>query len=688
MPWSPPIPFRPGVNTIMTPVLNGSGWSYSNLMRFRDGIPEKNGGWARLSDTALIGVARGMKVWSDLSGLPYAAFGTEQRLELLSLYGITDITPVADTNNVVVNFSTVLGSPTVTIVDATAPAAIAAGDWININIYVAIGGLILTGMYEVQSVTTPGNAFTITAASNAAATVNNAGAVPVYTTINASAVISVTLTAHGFVAGDTYINHIATTTGLLTIGAYTEWSVSTVVTANTFEFIYSAPAGANDTDAENGGNVQIQYMVPTGFADANLLIGFGVGLFGAGFFGRSGSGVTRTIIRQWFMDQWGQDWIGNYPRSPIFVWIPPVALGNRAIAIDTTNFPSATSPPEEVNVSFVSMPQQIYIALGVDPSGGGTQDPNLVRWCNVADFTDWVATATNQAGSFRIPSGSRIVGGITGATFGLIFTDEDMYIFNYIGFPLVFGFNRIMGGTGLLAARCVGTAGGVIYWAAPDGVYKFNGSGCSIVPCSVWDTMWRDLDTTQIDKCFFWSNSQFNEFAIMFPSLSGGTGEVDSYIRFNYRENLWDYGGPGTLYSRTCGADRNDLGPSISVDLNALIQQSEIAKDADGAQMGEYIQSGYFSIDNGWLFTIINQIVSDMKYEGTNASLTYWVLTKNYPKDTEVTYGPFTDTLTLPEFETINARGRMAAIKIGMSSIGSWWRMGWFRYLYQPDGSL
>lgn len=687
MPWSPPIPFRPGVNTVMTPVLNGSGWSNSNLMRFRDGIPEKNGGWARLADQTLIGTARGMNVWSDLSSLPYAMFGTEQRLQLLSIDGIEDVTPIALTNDLTPAFVTTLGNTSVQITDASAPAAIAVGDWIVVNVPIAVGGIVIQGMYQVASVTTPGSVYTITIAS--AALSNDAGGVvPHYSSTATSSIIKVTLTNHGYATSDTYVNEVQTSLATVSLGGFTSWEVSNVIDANNFQFDYGIVTSHTTAADENGGDAQLQYCIPTGFANADLLTGFGVGLFGSGFYGRSGSGVAYTTIRQWFMDHWGQDWVGNYPGSPIFVWVPPWAIGNRALAIDGTNFPSSTSPPQKVNVCFVTMPVQILMALGCEPSGGGTQDPNLIRWSNLDDFTDWVASAVNQAGSYRIPTGSRLIGGIAGPTFGLVCTDEDVYIFNYIGFPLVFGFNRVSGGTGLLAGRCIGTAGGLIYWVAPDGIYKFDGSSASIVPCPVWDTMFRDLDKTQIDKCHMAVNSRFNEFAIFFPSLSGGSGEIDCYIRLNYRENLWDIGAIGTLLSSTCWHDENDLGPPIAVDLNKLIQQHEIARDADGAQMLEFITSGYFSIDNGWLFTIINQVVSDMKYEGTNAQLTFWILTKQYPKDDPTTYGPFTDTPTLPEFETINARGRMAAIKLGYSSIGSWWRLGWFRYLYAPDGSL
>ena len=100
------------------------------------------------------------------------------------------------------------------------------------------------------------------------------------------------------------------------------------------------------------------------------------------------------------------------------------------------------------------------------------------------------------------------------------------------------------------------------------------------------------------------------------------------------------------------------------------------------------IQSGFFSINNGWLFSQIDQVIADFKFEGDAPTLQYWIIGINYNDNTQTTYGPFTHSPTQQEFDTINAANRMIAIKIGMSNIGSWWRLGNFRYLASPDGQL
>ncbi len=60
----------------------------------------------------------------------------------------------------------------------------------------------------------------------------------------------------------------------------------------------------------------------------------------------------------------------------------------------------------------------------------------------------------------------------------------------------------------------------------------------------------------------------------------------------------------------------------------------------------------------------------------------------NYPTDTPLVFGPFTHMLTSQEFDQINSRARMIAVRVGFSTVGSTWRGGNTRYLYQQDGSI
>lgn len=158
------------------------------------------------------------------------------------------------------NFSTVNTSTTVTV--NITQHDLVSGNWINIIIPVAVGGLILKGLYPVQTVLNA-NQFTITAAAAATATVNNGGALPIFTTTNNSSIVSVNLPNHGLSSGNTFSVQESTVVGGLPLGG--SYIVLNVTDANHFTFDFAIMnATSNDTETENSGNAVIMTQANSG----------------------------------------------------------------------------------------------------------------------------------------------------------------------------------------------------------------------------------------------------------------------------------------------------------------------------------------------------------------------------------------------------------------------------------------
>lgn len=631
-----------------------------------------------------------MHAWADLSGNPYIACGTDQALDLFFGGQIYDITPIRLTTNNPPQFSTVNGSPTVQIKDTG--NGVAVGDIVNINIPVSVGGLVIQGYYPVDSVIDSDN-YTITAASNATATVSDGGAVPVFNTTNGSTDVQVTLDNHGLTAGGTFTTQVSTTVGGLTIAA-SIFTVVAPVTANTFIIQPGGAASSTATGSENDGNAQLQYLIPSGRQSAGYAdeSGYGLGPYGGGPYGISSTGTVLLPLRQWFLDNFGQDLVGNYTGSPIYLWTPPTAPGNVAIAIDTTNFPSAQSPPQQAMFSFVAAPQQMIIAGGCDDPVSHVFDPNLVRWCDQDDYTDWVATSLNMAGSYRIPSGSRLVGGISAPNFTVLWTDIDMWLMSYLGgsglAALVWGFSKVEGSTGLLSARACAVFENIVFYASSNGIYMFNGNSLSLVPCPVWDKFWKNLNRQQIDKVNMQVNSYFQELSIAFPSLAGD-GTVDSRITYNIRENLWTYDDAPTLMARTAWIDENVYGSPAGTDLGGYIQQqdSEGVYDADGSPLPASIRTGWFSASQGTLLSMMERIEADAVVSGGSGTINVTVYAQDYATGPVRTYGPFSWQVgNGPPWSIVRARGRFLSVEVSSSDAGVFWRLGNLRYIVQPSG--
>lgn len=675
---------QPGIDVEKTPLLNSAGFSESAAIRFFEGLPEKIGGWEALNNgNPLIGICTGLHAWADLSGRPYIAAGTDQRLQLF--YGglIYDITPLRTTKNATPDFTTVFTSKTVTVHDVAHGALV--GDWINITIPVAVGGIVLQGFYLVQSVPDADH-YTITIVSPALSSASG-GAVPTFTTVATSANVTVALVSHGYSAGDLFAVQVATTVGGITIAAGS-YNITSALT-NSFVIVPAGVAASSATASENGGNAQIAYLIPSGAASASYTVSsgaYGAGAYGSGVYGGTTGTATAIPVRQWFEDNFGQDGIFNYTGSPIYVWTPPPEPNNVAVPIDTINFPGAQQPPQQVLVSFVSAPQQQIIALGCDEPFTHVFDPLLVRWCDVSDFTNWIAASTNQAGSYRIPTGSRLIGGVRAPNFITIWTDVDMWTMSYLGAGLVWGFEQISRSANLLCARGVVVYGSNVFWVSSNGFYAWDGGNLQLIPCPVWDIFWNALDRSQVDKVNAQSNSWFQEVSWAFPSTTGN-GEVDSRITLNIREGSWTFDRQPTVTARTAWIDANVYGAPIGTDNDGLLQQHEQGYDANGSPLNASVRTGWFSLSEGSYLMMMERVSVDAKSRGGDQTLYITIDFQDYPSGPVRTFGPYAYVPgSGPPYSIVRGRGRFARVALTSTSKGVFWRMGRVRFMSQQAG--
>jgi len=403
----------------------------------------------------------------------------------------------------------------------------------------------------------------------------------------------------------------------------------------------------------------------------------------AGVFTDTGTTITVTAWGfemptptepDWALDNWGEYLIASPHAGEIFYWNPSDTSGHAVVV------PNAPLVNEGC---FVSMPERQIIAFG--STFTGFQDPLLVRWCDVGNFTNWVGTVTNQAGSYRIPKGSKIVGAIQGPQQGLLWTDLALWSMQYINLPLVYSFNEVASGCGLVGRKAAGTLAGTVYWMSQSQFFKLSGSGVEPVQCPIWDVIFQDIDTTYWQNVVCAPNSRFGEISWYYPTIGSG-GVATKYVKYNALTNQWDF---GTL-TRTAWIDQGVNGPPIGAGGDYNIYQHETSNNADGAPINSFFQTGYFAIQDGELKTFLDQVWPDMKwglYDGTQgATVTITFYTVDYPGDTPRTYS-FTVTQGT-DFVTPRFRARLVAIRVESNDLNSFWRLGNIRYRYQPDGKF
>ena len=740
------IRLKPGVETNNTPVLNEAAYSSSQLIRFLQernglGLAQKLGGWVNYYRSAISSKIRALKGWSDLNAVNHLGIGAESSLNVLTSGNLIDITPETLTTNTAPVFVTTSGSNVVTITDSNAPA-LSTFDYVNFVTPVAVGGLTLYGPYALQSVaSTTYTIFALTTATLSANTSTNTVAgsfvvgktyqivsvgttdftligasantvgvifnatgvgtgtgtaklvgVYAFQTTSSSSIVTGYFDNHGYSVGSAFDIGVPITLGGITLsGLYT---VISTPTANTFTFAASTLATSSvGPTAINSGNAQSVYYI--GVGPQALPTGFGVGGYGVGGFG-VGVGITQPgtpiTATDWTLDNFGSYLVACPAGGAIYYYDPNGQLQN-------AQYVGGNAPLVNSGI-FVAMPERQIIAYG--SSFTLQADPLLVRWCDVGDFTTWNATATNQAGSFRIPTGSKIVAGIQGPQQGLLWTDLDLWAMQYVGTPLVYGFNKIGSNCGAISRHCVGQLGNNIYWMSQKQFFVMMGSGPQAINCPIFDVIFQNINSAYLYKVCCGVNSQFNEITWYYPSAS--STENDSYVKYNVTLDQWDFGTLG----RTAWIDQSVLGPPIGAGSDNWIYQHEVGNDAvyNGQTTGmqSSFSTGYFQLNEADNLVFIDQIWPDMKwgtYSGNQNATVYLTINySNYATDTATS--PATSyysgspsnqvtSITFPmtqstEYISCRIRARFMSFSLSSNDTGTFWRLGGVKYRYQPDG--
>jgi hypothetical protein len=172
---------KPGVNKENTRYANEeNGWYECDKVRFRQGTPEKIGGWQRISANTFLGVCRSLWNWVTLGGLNLLGVGTNLKFYIERGGTYYDITPIRATTTLGTNPFTGNGTTTVTV---TAPSHGAiTGDFVTFSGVTGTYASVLNAQFQITVVNI--NSYTITTSSIVAAGATGGSAVSAAYQIN------------------------------------------------------------------------------------------------------------------------------------------------------------------------------------------------------------------------------------------------------------------------------------------------------------------------------------------------------------------------------------------------------------------------------------------------------------------------------------------------------------------------
>lgn len=151
-----PIEILPGLYTIQTDRGSKNRWKNGNKVRFHKGMPQKLGGWEASGEETFVGVCRGISDWQSLATERLIALGTHLKLYVQASGSYHNITPLSSSGTFANNpITTTSGSVSVNIAHVGHGRLV--GDYVVIAGATAVGGITLSGEYQVHHVSNSDN---------------------------------------------------------------------------------------------------------------------------------------------------------------------------------------------------------------------------------------------------------------------------------------------------------------------------------------------------------------------------------------------------------------------------------------------------------------------------------------------------------------------------------------------------
>jgi len=694
---------KAGVNKENTRYTSENGWYVSDKMRFRQGTPEKIGGWVRISTSVFQGVCRSLWNWITLGGNNLIGVGTNLKFYISSGGAYYDITPIRASAIINSNPFALTASTTVTVTD-TAHGCY-TGDFVNFSGATDIGGggtnvtaAVLNQNFQVTVVDANTYTIEISVTPNATAIAGSPGGGSTVTAsyeIHTGPAYAVALTGWGggpwgsgtWGFGTSSVNTIQLWSqanfgedliyGPRGGGIY-YWTAQIGVSNSTFSVTIASPAVLTTTVSLRDGTavmLNTTGALPTGLNVSTV------------YYVVNSSGTTCNLSLTY----------GGAAINTSGTQSGTQSLSPRGI--DITDLGGASNCPVIQNFIFVADISRFVFAFGCNEQGSTIQDPMLIRWSDQESVTEWTPAATNQAGSIRLSHGSEIITCIQTRQEIVVFTDSALYSLQYQGPPVVWSTQLLGDNISLAGQNAVSVASGVIYWMGVDKFYKYDGR-VQTLRCDLRQYIFQDINLSQWSQVFSGTNEGFNEVWWFYCSANSFT--IDSYVTYNYQEDVWTYGTMARTAWLDSGLRDYPLAATYSYNLVNHEQGNDDNETGTTLPIEAIISSAEFDIDDGDHFGFVWRMLPDITFRGSDTENPQVVMTLipmqnsgsgyNNPisvggnSDATVTR---TSTSVIEQFTGqvyVRVRGRQMIMQVSSNQIGCAWQLGSPRIDIKQDG--
>jgi len=697
--------YKSGCNRENTRYTTEGGWYTSEKVRFRQGTPEKIGGWVRISQATFLGVCRSLWNWVTLSSANLLGLGTNLKYYIEEGGAYFDITPIRLTQSV--TFSAVTVAPyssTITVTSVNHDAI--TGDFVTFSGAVSLGGnitaAVLNQQYQVASVINA-NTFTFTAldpstgvavTSNASDVGNGGGSsIGAFQVNTGPGVAQVPLTGWGAGpwGGGTW-GVTPTVTDPLRIWNAGNWGEDLVFGPRTAGLYYwDATTGVATRGvalSSLGGTVTLTIAGP-------CVVTFGVVLSEgtAVSFSTTGALPTGLTAGTTYYLRNVSGLTANLSATPVgsLITTSGTQSGTQSMVLEDV--------PKFQYSLLISDALRYLLVFGTNDLDSSIVDPMLIRWCDQESLVDWRPVSGNTAGSIRLSHGSQIIAVQQQRQEVLVWTDSALFSIQYLGPPLVWGSQILADNTSIIGPNATAIASGVTYWMGVDKFYMYNGR-VQTLNCDLRRHVFNDLNKSQNYQIFAGTNEGFNEVWWFYCSADSTT--VNRYVVYNYMENVWYYG----TMARTAWSDSGlrSYPQAATYSYNIVDHERGVDDNESGTAtaINAYIESSEFDIQDGHSLGYVYRILPDITFDGSEAASPAVTMTLipmmnsgsgyNNPQSNSGSSSASvarTSTTQIEQFTGqvyVRVRGRQMIFKVESNQLGCAWQLGAPRIDIRPMG--
>ena len=698
--------FKPGVNRENTRYTTEGGWYECDKIRFRQGNPEKIGGWTQYASTTFSGVCRALWNWNTLAGESLVGVGTNLKYYILKGNDYFDITPIRKTVTLTNPFTATNGSNIITIAEVDhgcvdGDTVIYSGSGI-----VGLGGNItagvLAGTFVINFINNNSYTITVSATANATDAAGSPGGGSVVTQYETNTGPEFQVPVTGWGAGPwglgTWGNGQSTTSSLTLWNQYNfgqdliygprgqgiyYWNAAVGYSPIQITISIAAPGIITmpiDFSLPNGTDIM---FTSTGALPTGLTVG-------ATYFVVNSSGNTFSVAAT----------NGGAPITTSGGQSGTQRISSRGVNLATAGDADA---PLFQNYIIVSDTSRFILVFGTNDYGSTVLDPMLIRWSDQETPYVWTPNITNQAGSVRISHGSEIVTAVQARQEILVFTDTALYSLQYVGPPFVWSTQLLGDNTSIVSPNAAVIASGVTYWMGVDKFYAYDGR-VQTLNCDLRRYIFNDFNASQAQQVYCGTNEGFNEVWWFYCSKNSNT--IDRYVIYNYLEKVWYYGN----MARTAWLDSGLLPHPIAATYNSkLVQHEDGVDDVESGSpvaIAANISSSEFDIGDGHNFGFVWRVLPDLTFDGSTTPGSSGGVLYPTPEVTMTLY-PLQNSgsgvansagASIAKGATYNiteeftgqiytrARGRQMIFKMASTNLGTTWQIGAPRIDIRADG--